>query len=253
MKSRAKAKLPCRDTASAMALPRRRRPEILADREFADRELLTAQRRRGRAIPRNATSRQRPGPPAPPPKTSSRTRNGGRSTRQSSHRRSATRSASSDCALAPRARFRGSGYRHWSRRRGRARCRDCIDRASHLGSHRRSADRSAARAPVRPERYRVRFRRRPTACRDASNRSITPEPMLPAPQTTIWPRRWIGRRPCIVTHCTRVSSEAPKAMNRPVKVMPDSISSIAATTSTGLFRSGVTSPYPVVVIVATTK
>ena len=42
-------------------------------------------------------------------------------------------------------------------------------------------------------------------------------------------------------------------VNQRLKVIPDNISSIAATMLGGLPRSGVRSPYPVVVIVVTTK
>ena len=42
-----------------------------------------------------------------------------------------------------------------------------------------------------------------------------------------------GRRPCILTQCTRVSNEAPKAMKRPVMMVPASISAIAETISAG--------------------
>ena len=56
---------------------------------------------------------------------------------------------------------------------------------------------------------------------------MTPEPMLPAPQTTICPRRRMRRSPCMRTHCARVSSEAAKPMKMPVITMPASISIIA--------------------------
>ena len=78
-------------------------------------------------------------------------------------------------------------------------------------------------------------------------------PMLPQPHSTMWPRRWIGRNPCIRTHCARVSRAAAMAMKMPVKTVPASISNIAVTTSRTSLRCGVMSPYPVVVSVLITK
>jgi hypothetical protein len=82
---------------------------------------------------------------------------------------------------------------------------------------------------------------------------MTPVPMLPQPHTTMWPRRWIGRRPCIRTHCARVSRDARKAMKTPVNTVPNSISAIAIAISSFSVWLGVMSPYPVVVIVDITK